>query len=342
MAGIISTVTSGVLTGRLHRGVLAEPIPDYIVPGARSEMLPSNDGLVVTIAAGTCVIGGCIVDFASAEQVTIAPVTGQKGYIVARLSLTAGTATIVQVQGTAPTINTDSLVNADTGVRDMIIAYYTTSSSAITTFVDRRQVGLYSYPQFTSTAAASTADKGTFDGCLAMGQAFDLILDNGNTAASPTITIGNTQYTFATMPNVAKLSTSGYQLYKYRKSGATTLSRITRPDYICERGDVSGWNYERWESGKAVCYGSPTVAITSSGDFGTGGLYMHNGTFEIPAGLFNATPVVYGCTHPGVSSVYATPSAYATSPTAGGIGILKTNSTGANVTEPIYIVGTWK
>jgi len=345
MAGIISTITNGILTGRLHRGVMADPVPDYVIPGARSEMLPSNALLVVSVASGTCVIGGCVVDFPTIEQVTISPVTGQKGYIVARLNLTAGTATIIQIQGTTPTINAANLVNADTGIRDLVLAYYTTSATAITSFTDARALGKKTARSLWSTVPASTSDKGIFPGQLAVGEIVELSMDKGNTSASPTITIGGTKYTIYYMPTVAKTANSAFQVYRLLKTDVNTLSCPTVPDYKCEYGwDAVSSNvddYERWISGKAILNVVATVGLTSSGAFGSGGLYIQNGTFEIQAGYFKEKPRLW-VNHPAASSVYGSCFGYATSEIAGGVQIIKNNSAATTVNENIFAVGIWK
>lgn len=339
MAGTISTVTNGVLTGRLHRGVMADPIPDYVIPGTRSTLSPTYDGLVVSVAPGTCVIGGCIVDFPLTEQVAITPVTGQKGYIVARLNLTAGTATIVQVQGAAPSITVDSLVSADTGIRDMILAYYTTSSSAITSFADRRQIGQNVPNSVISTAAAAASDKGAFPGCLYSNSIIEINFSNGNTATYPIITIGAETYSLDNIPTIAPVA-GGTQSYRFKKTGPGTLTLMTLLDYKVESGVVDGWAFERWASGKSVCHGLISVTVANTATFITG-LYMGNGTAAIPAGIFNATPEVYAG-YSGASTITGALFGYRISSTSFGIQTLRNSSSGFTVTVSVECIGTWK
>ena len=67
-------------------------------------------------------------------------------------------------------------------------------------------------------------------------------------------------------------------------------------DHIIEQ-DTSGiWTYEKWTSGKSVCYGtiSGITAGTSSTSFGGSGVVTYYGTASVnfPSGLFTSTPVV--------------------------------------------------
>jgi len=201
-------------------------------------------------------------------------------------------------------------------------------------------------PQITTEVASATADKGTYTGSLLTGHIFDLILTNGNTAASPTITIGAVTYSISGMPTVAKISTSANQIYRLKKTADTTLTFVGSTGYeqkytteYCVSGE---WTYERLSDGTARAFGSISgIALTSSGAFGTGELYIHNGTFAIPSGFFNATPKLWA-NHGAASAVYGSLFGYATSATAGGVQIIKSNTTGTTVTEPIIVLGTWK
>ena len=65
-----------------------------------------------------------------------------------------------------------------------------------------------------STIAAATANKGTYDGTVPDGGIVTVVFANGNTASSPTITIGGDALTFSGIPTTAKLSTSANQTYQ--------------------------------------------------------------------------------------------------------------------------------
>lgn len=60
-------------------------------------------------------------------------------------------------------------------------------------------------------------------------------------------------------------------------------------DYIIERGTSGNWTYEKWNSGKAVCWGRHRHSVTSWASWGN--LYEANGTtISYPSGLFIANP----------------------------------------------------
>ena len=194
---------------------------------------------------------------------------------------------------------------------------------------------------FESTVAAATANKGSFSGWVPTGAIIDLIMTNGNTAAAPTITIDSVAYTISGMPTVAKMSTSTAQAYKLKKTGADTLVFVSLPDYVCEYGTSGEWKYERRSNGKCLSWGKITgISITSSGSFGSGGLYLHNGTFSFPSGLFNVDPEPF-CSY-SLSTVTGGIFVYSTSASAGGVQLLRSNATATTIGVPIHVIGTWR
>jgi len=224
---------------------------------------------------------------------------------------------------------------AEAGVSDITVMTPLKTKCAI----DALGAGAFYYEP---TATASTDDKGTFSGNIITGQIVDLLFNNGNTSASPTIRIGSVNYTIVGLPTTGKMSTSSYQAYKVKKTGESTLTFVQWPDYKTEYGVTGDWTYERYASGICKAWGQITgIALTSQGGFGSGGLYVHQGTFAIPSGLFNARPIAHA-NHPALSGVYGSCYGCATSATAGGIQIIKNNSTSTTVSETITAVGTWK
>jgi len=195
---------------------------------------------------------------------------------------------------------------------------------------------------YSSTAAAATADKGSFDGHVFLDQIIDVLFSNGNTAASPTITIGSVTYTITGLPTVAKLSTSAYQSYKLKKTGTSTLTFVDSPGYITESGVSGVWTYRRMSNRTAECWGTPTgISIASTGAFGTGGLYNHTGTFALPAGLFSATPnSVLGSMGSSAAS-YGAAGCYPISATSAGIQVLRNTSSSSTTYCSAHALGTW-
>lgn len=195
---------------------------------------------------------------------------------------------------------------------------------------------------FTHTVdtAAATASKTAISYFIPVGAIVEIIFTNGNTSATPTIAIDGVLHTISGMPTVAKLSNSENQTYRFRKA-STSLVLLAYPDYVCEYGTDGEWKYARYASGKCLAWGKITgIAITSSGSFGSGGLYLHNGTFSMPSGLFNAEPEPY-CSY-SQSTVTGGIFVYSTSASAGGVQLLRSNNTGTNIGVPMHVIGTWR
>ena len=64
-------------------------------------------------------------------------------------------------------------------------------------------------------------------------------------------------------------------------------------DYIVERGTSGIWTYEKWLSGKAVCWGVATMSIAASGMSPVGSFFYRTATSSFPSGLFDATPELF-------------------------------------------------
>ena len=107
---------------------------------------------------------------------------------------------------------------------------------------------------YTSSAAASTANKGAITGFVPLGAIVEISMTNGNTAVSPTISIDGVTHTITGMPTVAQVQANSTQTYRFVKTGASALTFTKNPDYICEYGThTDGWVYERKASGKVNC-----------------------------------------------------------------------------------------
>ena len=140
-----------------------------------------------------------------------------------------------------------------------------------------------------STIASGTSNKGSYDGTVAIGSLVSVVFENGNTAVSPTITIGGDSLTFSGCPTVAKLSGSANQTYKFIRT-ANSLVFVSSPNYVCEYGTSGNWEYERKAGGKAKCFnttsnssGTITMTLIANSDYKSPKL-----TLALPTGLFNA------------------------------------------------------
>lgn len=49
-------------------------------------------------------------------------------------------------------------------------------------------------------------------------------------------------------------------------------------DYVTERGSSGIWTYEKWRSGKAVCWGRATTTLANSGEVWSNPLYAYLNT----------------------------------------------------------------
>lgn len=194
---------------------------------------------------------------------------------------------------------------------------------------------------FQSTAAASTANKGSFSGWVPIGGIVNLSMENGNTAENPTITIDGVSHTITNMPKIAMVSTSVAQVYRLKKTSSNTLIYINLPEYVCEYGTSgAGWIYERRSSGRASCYitrqaGSQTFSAS-------GGVYVSPDiTANFPSGLFNAIPVMTGSAVIATSSV-AWISDQSPTQASGIYAIVKTTSASADLYHTVKYEGTWR
>ena len=92
-----------------------------------------------------------------------------------------------------------------------------------------------------------------------------------------------------------ELSTIGLQMGSLR-AAINDLSQQQQiySDYVIEYGDTGIWHYEKWNSGKAVCYGRKELTeIKFTGSVGETGMYScpaGDTTIEYPTNLFVETP----------------------------------------------------
>lgn len=200
--------------------------------------------------------------------------------------------------------------------------------------------------RFISTAAAATDDKGTFAGYIHNDALIDIAFSNGNTATSPTITIGGVVYTISGMPTVAKLSTSTYQSYKFRKLSENTLTFITYPDYTTEYGTSGDFKYERRASGMARLYmtaSNSTGTLTMTQISTSQAWVSQDLSLALPTGLFNNAGYTALMTIYSRSYVISLNTLYDTS-TANALSycVIKNGSSTSAVSFRATIDGTWK
>lgn len=131
-------------------------------------------------------------------------------------------------------------------------------------------------------------------------------------------------------------------------TGASTpegaLENFGVADYIVEQGTSDIWHWEKWASGKAVCYGSKSLGTVSLTTSMTTGVYSNsaaaNTTLSLPVNLFTKTITAVSdiqtngytlsqvCGLNNTSLNYRIWSSYSSTPT--------------NVVISFNVAGTWK
>lgn len=114
-------------------------------------------------------------------------------------------------------------------------------------------------------------------------------------------------------------------------------------DYITERGTSGNWTYEKWNSGKAVCWGRHSHSVTSWSAWGS--IYEANGTtFTYPSGLFTANPTLICTIESNTNGVFGPEMWNAGSKTTTpNMAALRPNSSSAcTVYYNIHAIGKWK
>ena len=119
----------------------------------------------------------------------------------------------------------------------------------------------------------------------------------------------------------------------------------TIKDYITERGTSGNWTYEKWNSGKAVCWGTHTKQTTSWSAWGS--VYEQSmGRFTYPTNLFIARPTLNINLETDGWGVFGPETWEAGSKTqTPQIGILRPDNSGSGawtVYIHIHAIGKWK
>ncbi len=126
---------------------------------------------------------------------------------------------------------------------------------------------------------------------------------------------------------------------------------ILSTDFIVEQGTDGIWAYEKWNSGKAVCWGTTSPSQTSVSSQ-WGGLYASGssstGNTLFPTGLFIEKPILlpsiystnYGCF---IDEGETTLSNNLTKDQTGDIGLLRgTVASSLTISFGFYAIGKWK
>ena len=118
-------------------------------------------------------------------------------------------------------------------------------------------------------------------------------------------------------------------------------------DYVVDQGTSGIWQYRKWNSGVAECWGRYTASVTTLSAWGS--VYHSDTAFSVnyPVGLFNAMPTITAvgdATSGNYSVIGIELTATGTKDATAGMKIIRPNSSGTNVDYDINIMakGTWK
>lgn len=207
----------------------------------------------------------------------------------------------------------------------------------------------FTFSHTVTVAAGTNAKTPTITTFVPIGAVIELIFNEGNTAASPTISIDGVTHSISGLPTTAKVSTSTNQTYRVKKTGADTLVFIRYPDYICEYGTSSSWVYERYAGGNAKCW-IKGGSVTFGNGVAFGALYLRSTTGTNGVGLampavFNAVPMVFATFTTSASTIIGVHGwAAGSSPYTAHAQHLASSSTSSGTagTVDFNAIGTWK
>ena len=125
-------------------------------------------------------------------------------------------------------------------------------------------------------------------------------------------------------------------------NGTLKINNTPVADYVTEQGAVGAWNYRKWASGAAECWG---IAEVQSGVWnGTSNLYYVVKNFTMPSGIFADTPDVTATVRSTCGAIVAPATTQATDKT-NVLSMLVRFYGGTDdiaITLAVHAVGRWK
>ena len=197
----------------------------------------------------------------------------------------------------------------------------------------------------TVDTAAATAAKTAITGYVPLDSIIEIQFTNGNTSASPTISIDGTVHTITGMPTTAKMASSTNQTYRFRKA-SSSLVFLAYPDYVCEYGAVDTFRYARYASGRSELFStsSTSTGTLTMSQISTSAIYgSAEMSLTLPTGVFNSAGYsaninIYSSSYVvGINPQYDTCTA-----TALKYVVLKGGSSSSAVSFRVHLIGTWK
>lgn len=113
-------------------------------------------------------------------------------------------------------------------------------------------------------------------------------------------------------------------------------------DYIVERGVAGMWTWEKWESGKAVCWGNQSLTVTIAEAWGN---IVSSPSFNVAFPFeFMAIPVVTAqILYSSNNCFLGVASGYASNSVSGNYTLCRaTPYEGVQCTVSWYVIGNWK
>lgn len=111
-------------------------------------------------------------------------------------------------------------------------------------------------------------------------------------------------------------------------------------DYVVETGTDGIWTYEKWQSGKAVCWGNSAQTV----DVNTAWGHLYLGwlaDISLPSGLFTNIATVVGTADAG-SGMWVDMRIVTNPTTVGGYAYINVSKTALEVNVRMIVIGTWK
>ena len=139
MAVNLSTYVGKSITDQAFAGLMQSlsPVTDFVVKGKGSELACSYSGWVITYGTGEIQVNGRTVEVDAQDTKTFPTPSGSgTAMVIAKVDLSTGTATIALKTGI--TLIQNNLISNPTGTREVELYRFTYTTSAITSFVDKR------------------------------------------------------------------------------------------------------------------------------------------------------------------------------------------------------------
>lgn len=113
-------------------------------------------------------------------------------------------------------------------------------------------------------------------------------------------------------------------------------------DYIVEQGTSGIWKYEKWNSGKFVCYGLTTALVFTPHAIGSA-YYSDAFQIEFPQGVFKDAPDYVGLTPVKSGGLYSVVAQGISKDSVGALIMTPyTDQTNTTLEIRVYAVGSWK